>query len=137
MDKLEQLLARIGTDDAPTDTELADALTELKELLRATVGVEKPTAEDIEAGTAIRQAMDKIDTEVAARADAEARPRNFLRRSPPTTTPTTTNPTMRLSMSLSRRLWLRRSRSLRRSPPHSVTPGHGCRRIRCLTHPRT
>lgn len=73
MDKLEQLLARIGTDDAPTDLELTEALAELKELLRATVGVEKPTAEDIEAGTAIRQAMDKIDTEVAARADAEAK----------------------------------------------------------------
>lgn len=73
MDKLEQLLARIGSDDAPSDVELAEALTELKELLRATVGVAKPTAEDIETGTALRQAMDRIDSEVAARVALDAK----------------------------------------------------------------
>lgn len=67
MDELLELIEAIGTDDAPTDEELAEARQELVELLdAATEGDEV----NLEEARALRQAIDAIDTEVEARTEA-------------------------------------------------------------------
>lgn len=71
MDPILELLERIGSDDPPTDEELAEAREELVELLDAAIG-EDVAVPDLEAGQAIRAAIDKIDTEAEARETAAA-----------------------------------------------------------------
>ena len=71
MDPILELLERIGSDDPPTDEELAEAREELVELLDAAIGAEVEVP-DLEAGSAIRAAIDKIDTETSERETAAA-----------------------------------------------------------------
>jgi hypothetical protein len=61
---LLDLIGRIGTDEAPDDNALTGARSELRGLLREVVGGDTP---DLEAGRTIRQAIDDIDQELAAR----------------------------------------------------------------------
>lgn len=68
MDPLLELIERIGTDDPPTDEELAEARGELVDLLDEATGGDTP---DLESARALRQAIDQIDTEVTARGEAE------------------------------------------------------------------
>jgi hypothetical protein len=65
--ELDALIHRIGTDDPPSDDELAGARTEAVSLLQAAVGGEHP---DLETGRVLRRAIDDIDAELAARAEA-------------------------------------------------------------------
>lgn len=69
LEALEAIVARIGGDDAPTDTELADARAELVEAFEASLPGDG--TDDIEAGNTIAEYIDRIDTETTARADAE------------------------------------------------------------------
>lgn len=69
MDPLLELIERIGTDSPPTDDELTSARSELVDLLTEAASGDDP---DLETARALRAAIDNIDTEVAARAEAEA-----------------------------------------------------------------
>jgi hypothetical protein len=69
MDPLLELIERIGTDNPPTDDELATARGELVELLTEAASGDTP---DLEAARTLRGELDKIDKEVAARVAAEA-----------------------------------------------------------------
>jgi hypothetical protein len=66
MDRLEALLARIGTDNPPADEELAAAKTDAVELLKAAAGADTP---DIESAKAIKAAIDSISAEVKTRTE--------------------------------------------------------------------
>lgn len=70
MDKLLELIARIGTDDPPTADELAKARADLVALLKTATAAE---TRDLEAAVAIRDAIDSIDAEVKAREEAAAK----------------------------------------------------------------
>ena len=63
--QLLELIERIGTADAPTDEELTSAQEVLAALLREALS----SPPDLEAGTAIRGALDDIKAELAARVD--------------------------------------------------------------------
>lgn len=67
MDELLALIARIGTDDPPSVEELANARSELVENLRVATAAD---TRDLEAATAIRSAIDNIDTEQRRRTEA-------------------------------------------------------------------
>jgi hypothetical protein len=70
MDELLELIARIGGDDAPSSEELSVAREELVEHLRVATAKE---TRDLSAATAIRGAVDNIDTELTSRREqAEA-----------------------------------------------------------------
>jgi hypothetical protein len=62
-----EVLARLGTDEAPTDEELRDARAELTVQLRDAVANRA-----VDEGTHLRRAVRSIDDELAARAEAEA-----------------------------------------------------------------
>jgi hypothetical protein len=66
---LLELIARIGTDNAPDDETLRSARTELRTALTVALSGEQP---DVEAGEAIRQAIDEIDQELEARTESQA-----------------------------------------------------------------
>lgn len=68
MDELLELLARIGTDNPPTDEELATAREELLALLQEATAKE---TRDLDAAAGIREGIDQIDAEVKAREEAE------------------------------------------------------------------
>jgi hypothetical protein len=61
---LLDLIGRIGTDDAPDDATLREARVQLTAALRTTLEGDSP---DLDAGTAIRAAIDDIAAELAAR----------------------------------------------------------------------
>jgi hypothetical protein len=63
--QLLELIERIGTTDAPTDEELISAQDVLAALLREALS----SPPDLEAGTAIRGALDDIKAELVARVD--------------------------------------------------------------------
>jgi hypothetical protein len=63
--QLLELIERIGTADAPTDEELTSAQEVLATLLREALA----SPPDLEAGTAIRGALDDIKAELAARVE--------------------------------------------------------------------
>lgn len=63
--QLLELIERIGTSDAPSDEELTSAQSVLATLLREALS----SPPDLEAGTAIRQALDDIKAELGARVD--------------------------------------------------------------------
>jgi hypothetical protein len=67
MDKLLELIARIGTDDPPTEAELTKARAELVELLKVATATE---TRDLENAIALRGAIDGIDAEFKARNEA-------------------------------------------------------------------
>lgn len=70
MDELLELIARIGGDDAPSSEELSAARDELVGHLRVATAKE---TRDLSAATAIRGAVDKIDSELTSRREqAEA-----------------------------------------------------------------
>lgn len=70
MDELLDLIARIGSDDAPSSDELSTARGELIENLRVATA---PDTRDLAAATAIREAIDSIDGELTSRRErAEA-----------------------------------------------------------------
>lgn len=66
---LLDLIAQIGTDSAPDDQTLRSARTELRTALNTALAGDDP---DVEAGAAIRQAIDEIDAELAARTEDRA-----------------------------------------------------------------
>ena len=70
MDKLEALLARIGTDNPPTDEDLAAARADAVELLKAAAGADKP---DIESAKVVKTAIESIDKESKVRQEVEAK----------------------------------------------------------------
>lgn len=76
MDELLELIARIGTDDPPTEEELTKARADLVALLKVATAKE---TRDLESAVALREAVDKIDAEgerrkeETARVDAEAK----------------------------------------------------------------
>jgi len=67
LSQLLELIGRIGTDDAPTDATLTEARTTLSTAISDVLGGETP---DVEAGEEIAQAIEDIDAELAARAEA-------------------------------------------------------------------
>ena len=67
MDPTYQILARLGTDNPPTDEELASTLAEFKALGRNAV----QNAEAEEAAS-LRQAIEVLEAEIATRAEAQA-----------------------------------------------------------------
>lgn len=77
MDELLELISRIGTDNPPTDEELATAREELVSLLRVATAAE---TRDLESAVAIREAIDSIDAEVNARIEAAEREEAEARR---------------------------------------------------------
>src|SRR5690554_45033 len=77
MDELLELISRIGTDNPPTDEELATAREELVSLLRVATAAE---TRDLESAVAIREAIDSIDAEVKARVEAAEREEAEARR---------------------------------------------------------
>ena len=67
MEELLEIINRIGSDDPPSDEELTDSRTKLVELLTvAAEGEER----DLAAARELRTAIDTVDVEVKARADA-------------------------------------------------------------------
>lgn len=77
MDELLELISRIGTDNPPTDEELATAREELVSLLRVATAAE---TRDLESAVAIREAIDNIDAEANARVEAAEREEAEARR---------------------------------------------------------
>lgn len=70
MDELLELIGRIGSDEPPTSEELTAARGELVEALRVATA---PETRDLQAAVALREGVDQINTELAARtAQAEA-----------------------------------------------------------------
>lgn len=70
--ELQQLLDRIGTDEPPSNEELAQLREQLVEQLQEAVEGDDP---DIETGREIRQAIDNIDEEVDRREEASRQQR--------------------------------------------------------------
>lgn len=66
LQQLLEVIGRIGTDDAPTDAELASARTQLQTLGNEVLTGDAP---DVEAAEEIAQAVEDIDSEMAARAE--------------------------------------------------------------------
>lgn len=66
MDPLE-IIARIGTDNPPTDKQLADAYAEIQSALRAAATAETP---DLKVGRDLRAALDTVKAEQTTRATA-------------------------------------------------------------------
>lgn len=62
--ELQELVDRIGTDNPPSDEELAQAREQLAGQLREAVETDQP---DIEAGRSLRQAIDAVDAELDRR----------------------------------------------------------------------
>lgn len=79
MDELLELIESIGSDNPPTADELNKARGELVDLLKVATAAE---TRDLESAAALREAIDSIDTEITARAEAaekeEAEARRLL-----------------------------------------------------------
>lgn len=69
LEALLEIVERIGTDNPPTDDELAQARSDLTTLLQAAVGTPDSPSDspDLAAGTTIRAAIDDIASELSAR----------------------------------------------------------------------
>lgn len=67
-----EIIARIGTDNPPTDTELTDAINEIKSALDAATSGDRP---DLKVAKDLRAALDLAAAEVTARDEAAAQDR--------------------------------------------------------------